>query len=69
MDMFRRFLAAGESDPGQTNLEAYLEIWFQGMAWDKIKRGNMEELMAYGEGSWLCCTVHHGQQGHLAVAP
>jgi hypothetical protein len=48
MEMFRRFLEAGESDPGQANLEAYLELWFQGMPWDQIKRGNMEELMAYG---------------------
>lgn len=29
--------------------EAYLRIWFGGVPIDQIRRGNMEELMAYGE--------------------
>lgn len=48
MDNFRRFLASSAADGGQTKLDAYLSIWFQGTAWDQIRRGNMEELMAYG---------------------
>ncbi|KAI8474758.1 MAG: Alpha/Beta hydrolase protein [Monoraphidium minutum] len=49
MDMFRRFIEAGESDPSKNGLVAYLELWFQGsIPWDQIKRGNMEQLFAYG---------------------
>jgi hypothetical protein len=63
MDLFRRFVSAA-SDASQ--LETYLKIWFQGMAWDQIRRGNMEELMAYGmrwEGAAGCTGRRaHGEE-------
>jgi hypothetical protein len=55
MNLFRRFLAASaaESDDDSCGrrgrLERYLSLWFQGVGVGEIRRGNMEELMAYGE--------------------
>jgi hypothetical protein len=48
-NLFERFVKAGEAGPGYANLDAYLTLWFQGLPVDQIRRGNMEELMAYGE--------------------
>jgi len=50
MHLFRRFVAASEADNrnGGANLQSYLSLWFQGVRCDEIRRGNMEELMAYG---------------------
>ena len=46
--LFRRFVAAGEAGPGCAKLDAYLSLWFSGVSIGQIRRGNMEELMAYG---------------------
>jgi hypothetical protein len=47
-DLFRRFVAAGDAIPELTNLSAYISLWFQGTPLSEVRRGNMEELMAYG---------------------
>jgi hypothetical protein len=70
LDLFRRFVAAA-SDASQ--LETYLKIWFQGMEWDKIRRGNMEELMAYGARGGRATAPGarpraHGRRGARAAA-
>jgi hypothetical protein len=47
--LFRRFMAFSRSQPCQLEfLQQYLSTWFRGAAPDEIKRGNMEELFAYG---------------------
>jgi hypothetical protein len=47
--LFRRFMAFTRGQPCQLEfLQQYLSTWFRGAAPDEIKRGNMEELFAYG---------------------
>jgi hypothetical protein len=42
-------MAFSRSQPCQLEfLQQYLSTWFRGAAPDEIKRGNMEELFAYG---------------------
>ncbi|KAF6261351.1 hypothetical protein COO60DRAFT_1699898 [Scenedesmus sp. NREL 46B-D3] len=47
--LFKRFMAFSRSQPCQLEfLQQYLSTWFRGADPQDIKRGNMEELFAYG---------------------
>jgi hypothetical protein len=47
--LFKRFMAFTRGQPCQLEfLQQYLSTWFRGAAPEDIKRGNMEELFAYG---------------------
>eukprot|EP00877_Chromochloris_zofingiensis_P001902 jgi/Chrzof1/11712/Cz06g06150.t1 len=48
--LFQRFIKLETDDPEASTLDivSYLTVWFKDAAIEDIKRGNVEELMAYG---------------------
>jgi hypothetical protein len=56
---FAAFLALNQQLAGEADIEGYLRTWFMGAPLADIRRGNVEELFAYGffydtrwGGSW-----------------
>ncbi len=72
---FASFLAlhGGQQASGQADIESYLRTWFMGAPLADIRRGNVEELFAYGFfydtrwalalpccSGWLCAVCLQG---------